>query len=118
MSGKVEVISVNVYLGDTRNYIARKYNKKWEPLNFRFGSEEINDYDKNDKQDIEKPATFNQMMFIAEDIAKNFAYVRVDFYEVDNKMFNGEITFHDSGGYDKITPFDWDVKFGEMVKLY
>jgi hypothetical protein len=117
MSGHVEIISVNLYLGDTRNFIARKFNKKWEPLNFRFGSEDINDISTKYHEEIPMPVNFDRMMFIAEDIAKDFAYVRVDFYEVDEKMYYGEITFHDSGGYDKIRPFGWDEKFGKMIQL-
>lgn len=117
MSGHVEIISVNLYLGNTRNFIARKFNKKWEPLNFRFGSEDINDISTKYHEEIPMPVNFDRMMFIAEDIAKDFAYVRVDFYEVDDKMYYGEITFHDSGGYDKIRPFEWDEKFGAMVNL-
>jgi len=117
MSGNVEIISVNLYLGSTKNYVARKFNKKWEPLNFRFGSEEIKESTSNEYTDIPKPVNFDRMIYIAEDIAKSFAYVRVDFYEVDGKMYYGEITFHDSGGYDKIIPFNWDEKFGEKIKL-
>lgn len=117
LSGRIEVISVNIYQGSSRHYFSRKFNKNWEQLDFRFGSEEIINNVANNIHDIKKPVSYERMVQIAEDIAKEFAYVRVDFYEVDGKMFYGEITFHDSGGFDKIYPFDFDIKLGNMIQL-
>ena len=116
LSGNVEIVSVNVYSGNPERFIAKKFNKKWEVLDFVFG---IELKQKNEFGDIviERPKNFERMVNIAEDIAKEFAYVRVDFYEVDCKLYFGEITFHDSGGYDKILPFTWDEHFGSLVDL-
>lgn len=117
LDGKVEIISVNYYIGTTKAYIAKKYNRKWESLDFRFGTEEISKEINMDTINVPKPITFDRMMFIAESFGQEFAYVRVDFYEVDGILYYGEITFHDSGGYDRIIPFEWDIKLGEKIKL-
>jgi len=67
--------------------------------------------------DIEKPKTFSRMVEIAEDIAKKFAYVRVDFYDVDGKLYYGEITLHHGSGFDTFEPEKYDLQYGEMLDL-
>jgi hypothetical protein len=114
-SGKVEVISVNVCFDDPNNFVAKKYNKNWEFLKFSYGIEVINE--EHEKIEISRPINFDRMIFIAEDLAKMFAYIRVDFFEVDGTLYYGELTFHDSSGYDKINPFEWDEKLGAMIDL-
>lgn len=116
LSGIVEVISVNLCFGDPNKFIAKKFDKKWNPLNFKYGIE-IKKQEEYIDMIIEPPKFLNRMIHIAEDIAKHFAYVRVDFYEINNKMYFSEITFHDSGGNDKIIPFEWDIKLGNLIKL-
>lgn len=116
LSGNVEIVSVNICFGDPNSFVAKKFNKNWEILDFEFGIE-LKQKEEFENIVIERPKNFERMVNIAEDIAKEFAYVRVDFYEVDDKLYFGEITFHDSGGYDKISPFDWDVHFGNLIKL-
>jgi len=115
-SGSVEIISINICLDDPNKFFAKKFNKNWEALNFKFGAE-IKDQDNLSNIIINPPKSLNRMISIAEDIAKNFAYVRVDFYEVDDILYFNEITFHDSGGYDKIIPFEWDIKLGQVINI-
>jgi hypothetical protein len=57
------------------------------------------------------------MKVIAEKVAKLYPYVRVDFYDVDGKLYFGEITQCHGGGFDQIRPIEWDYKYGEMLKL-
>lgn len=116
LSGKVEIISVNICFENPNVFIAKKFDSKWNELNFRFGVEMKNQESYENKQ-VNPPKNLALMIEIAEDIAKNFAYLRVDFYEVDEKLYFSEITFHDSGGYDRILPFEWDTKFGQMIHL-
>lgn len=66
---------------------------------------------------ITKPYNFDEMLRIASLVAKDFKYVRVDFYEVDKKLYYGEITLHHGSGFDVFVPEEWDTKFGEMLEL-
>lgn len=116
LGGLVEVVSVNICFGDPTVFVAKKFNKNWELLDFEFGTESKS-HPAFENISIEMPVNFNRMVTIAEDIAKNYPYVRVDFFEVDGKMYYGEITFHDSGGYDKINPFSWDELLGSKMDL-
>lgn len=47
-----------------------------------------------------KPKTFDQMKLIAQGLSSDIAYVRVDFYEVENKILFGELTFTPVGCYE------------------
>lgn len=67
--------------------------------------------------DVEKPHCFDLMLEIAKKIAKDFIFIRVDFYIIDNKLKIGELTFYPSNGMAKLEPEKWDYKFGELLSL-
>lgn len=48
---------------------------------------------------VPKPACFDKMMEIAGKISKGFPTVRVDLYEVNGKVYFGEMTFAASAGF-------------------
>lgn len=48
--------------------------------------------------DIAKPSNYKEMLNIAEMIAKKFTQVRVDLYNINNKVYIGELTFTPEGG--------------------
>ena len=43
--------------------------------------------------------------------------MRTDFYEVDGKLYFGEITFYPASGLEKFAPEKWDNILGEWIKL-
>lgn len=66
---------------------------------------------------LNKPTNFDLMIELSEKLAKPFPFVRVDFYEIDNSVFIGEMTFYPGGGILRYTPEEWDFKLGELVPL-
>ena len=66
---------------------------------------------------IEKPNTMDKMQELAEVLAKDFDYVRVDFYTVEGKIYFGEITFHPESGFGKFSSKECDEKLGSLLKL-
>lgn len=48
----------------------------------------------------ERPTTFDQMLEYARILSKPFPFVRMDFYEINGKIYFGEMTFTPAGGYD------------------
>lgn len=63
------------------------------------------------------PKQLDKMMEIAEKLAKPFPYVRVDFYEIGDEIFLGEMTFYSGGGLLPFDPPEWDRKLGEKIQL-
>ena len=64
---------------------------------------------------VPKPESLDKMIEFGERIAKNFEYVRVDFYDVDGKLYFGEITLHHGGGDNKFFPEEYDYIYGEKL---
>lgn len=67
--------------------------------------------------DIQKPENYCQMLTLAEKLADNMPFLRVDFYEVDGKLYVGELTLYPGNGYEEFFPAEWDDALGEMIKL-
>lgn len=65
----------------------------------------------------QKPQKFQEMIKIAEILSEGMPEVRVDLYISNNKIYFGELTFFDGGGFDKIEPLEWDYKLGSWIKL-
>lgn len=71
------------------------------------------EYDKN----VSKPINFKKMIKLSEKLAGDIPQLRVDFYEINNKIYFGELTFFDSSGFGKFEPEVWDVMIGKMLNL-
>lgn len=65
----------------------------------------------------EKPKRFETMKILAEMLSQNIPHVRVDFYEVNGKVYFGEMTFFDGSGFAKIEPSSWDAVLGGWLTL-
>lgn len=71
----------------------------------------------NAKVKPSKPNHFEKMIEIAEILSEGIPHVRVDLYLSNDKIYFGELTFFDGSGFDKIEPFEWDVKLGSWINL-
>lgn len=69
------------------------YDMNWNPIKevVGFGSE----IPGNNK--IQKPSMFEEMKVIARTLAHDFKFVRVDLYQIENKIYFGELTFSPAG---------------------
>lgn len=65
----------------------------------------------------EKPACFEEMKHLAAILAEGTPQLRVDFYEVDGKVYFGEMTFYHCSGMEAFHPEQWDRIFGDWVTL-
>lgn len=91
------------------------YSPEWKLLDFTWDASGL---PLSNKTKIAKPNTFDKMFEIGSAIAKDMHYVRVDFYDVDGKLYCGEITLHHGSGYDIFNPERYDLIYGETVKLH
>jgi hypothetical protein len=66
---------------------------------------------------FDKPKNFDKMLELAEVLAKDIPFVRIDFYNINGKIYFGEITFFPAAGMGKFEPEEWDEKLGNMIKL-
>ncbi len=69
------------------------------------------------KTPIARPENLDKMIELAKILCKDFAFVRVDFYNVDGKIYFGEMTFTSMSGTDKFEPEKYDLELGNMLTL-
>ena len=75
-------------------------------------------YPPNFEADIHIPENIQEMVALAEKLAKDIPFVRIDFYNVDGKIYFGEITFYPAGGMSKwVGEVDVDAVWGNWLRL-
>ena len=68
-------------------------------------------------EQLEKPENYNKMVEIAETLSQGFSHVRVDLYNIDGKIYFGEMTFTTHSGYMRFDPDSFDYELGELWVL-
>lgn len=63
------------------------------------------------------PANFENMIELAEHLSQNLLFARVDFYNINGKIYFGEITFYPASGFGAFTSEDFNYMLGEKLKL-
>ena len=71
----------------------------------------------NAKIPPQKPECFEEMKALAAKLSEGIPQVRVDFYEVNGRVYFGEMTFFHWSGFMPYDPEEWDYKMGEWIKL-
>jgi hypothetical protein len=64
-----------------------------------------------------KPSRFDEMAEIAEILSRNIPFLRVDLYEINGRIYFGELTFTPCGGLMPFEPIDADYMVGEMLDI-
>lgn len=64
-----------------------------------------------------KPDRYEQMLELSRKLSKGHPHVRVDLYEINGKVYFGELTFYHFGGTQPFRPSKWDQTFGDWLTL-
>ena len=83
----------------------------WKKMNLQY------DEHPNIKKNIAKPKFFEEMIVLSKELSKDFPFVRVDFYEINGKVYVGEMTFTPGGAFGVYKPHAFDEKMGEWLNL-
>lgn len=107
-NGKPEylVVDVDRYIGHKRNF----YKADWTRMDVSSDCPQAD-------MDIPKPENFDEMLRIAAKLSEDFPFVRVDLYNVNGKIYFGELTFYPWSGYVQFNPDDIDFELGKDVQL-
>ena len=100
--GQPEVIQVDNHAHDINPF----FDTEWNLLDLHYREKASRPY-------LSKPGNFDEMMVMASQLSAPFDFVRVDVYNIDGKIYFGELTFTPVGGGLKLRPESWDVKLGE-----
>lgn len=87
------------------------YSELWEKLSVKRPNIPATD------TSIEKPVNYELMKSLARKLAKDMPFVRTDFYEINGKVYFGEMTFFPASGFSGFQPECWDHKLGQWIAL-
>lgn len=75
--------------------------------------------DKIGNPHIPRPKNLGKMFEIAEILSKDFYFARIDLYDINGKIYFGEITLTPNSGFDPDLTYDADLRFGnELIIPY
>ena len=57
------------------------------------------------------------MLDLAKILSRGFSHVRVDFYNLNGKIYFGEMTFFPWGGPIWFKPDEWNYKLGALINI-
>ena len=109
-NGKVKCFKVD--FGRFSNHRANYYDLNGKLLNI---GEVICPPDPN--HEIVLPDNLEEMIGLAEELSKEFAFLRVDLYSIRDAIFFGELTFYPASALSPFIDFNSDVVLGEYLSL-
>lgn len=103
-------------------FIATDRGRKDEETKFDFFDMDFNHLPvknghPNSPRPIACPPGFEKMKELAAKLSQGQPHVRVDFYDINGKVYFGELTFYHWSGVVPFDPEEWDYTFGSWIKL-
>lgn len=86
------------------------FDRGWNPMPFE------RHYPRSNKS-IPQPVHYEEMIRLAESLSQGIPFVRVDFYDVEDKIYFGELTFFPGSGFEEFTPEIWDERLGSLINI-
>ena len=113
--GKPKILMMDIGVMDDRGrhqhvYPRNIYDMDFNLLPVRWGRDNYSGH-------VDKPENFERMIEIAEKLSQPFPMCRVDLYNLDGRIYFGEITFYHGGCCQQITPEEWDLKMADWIDL-
>ena len=112
-NGKPDVILVcrDRFSKNTHRASYLFFDQNWRFLPVDKGDDEI------EEVDIPKPKNLDKMIEIARELSKDFLFARIDLYNIDGKIYFGEITLSPNSGFDPDIKYETDLMFGEKLSI-
>jgi hypothetical protein len=98
------IVDKDRYIDHKRNF----YDVNWNRVDVTTDHEQFD-------TPYPKPKNFDEMLRIAHILSEDFPFVRVDLYNVDGKIYFGELTFYPWAGYVQFTPSSFDFELGKLM---
>ncbi|WP_349727929.1 ATP-grasp fold amidoligase family protein [Peribacillus frigoritolerans] len=103
---KYIVFDVDRHIDHKRNI----YDTDWNFININTDYPNFGDC-------VSRPEGLDEMLKVANKLAEDFPFVRVDLYWVNGKVYFGELTFYPWTGYVQFDPDEFDFILGEEFQL-
>ena len=103
---KYIIVDKDRYIDHKRNF----YTPDWKKVDVTTDHDQFED-------SYPKPKNLDKMLDIARTLSESFPFVRVDLYNIEGKIYFGELTFYPWSGYVQFTPDEFDTTLGQMMNL-
>lgn len=67
--------------------------------------------------EIKRPEKIETMLSISRILSKDIPFARIDLYEIESKVYFGEITLYPMSGFGGFNPTKWDAFLGGMIPI-
>lgn len=74
-------------------------------------------YPNNPRRIPQLPSQLDDMLRVSRILAKGTMHLRVDFYEIAGRVYCGELTFYEDGGFCEFSPEKHNRILGDWIKL-
>ncbi|MCM1067552.1 MAG: glycosyl transferase [Muribaculaceae bacterium] len=95
--------------GDTKFYF---FDKDWQLKRYN-----IRGLNAPEGFTLPRPKNVEKMFELASELSRGFPFVRVDLYDIDGRIYFGEMTFFPDSGMDPNLLPSTDAFFGSLIKL-
>lgn len=114
-NGEPKLLFLDIGLIDENNIYNHNYPRNIYDMDFNLMpfKETRNNY----LGEIKKPENWDKMIEIARKLSQPFPFCRVDLYNLDGKIYFGEITFYHGGGCNDIQPEKWDLEIASWINI-
>ena len=85
------------------------YDLDWNRLEVRYGD--------HPNCDVAKPLHFDEMLELSRKLSADFPFVRVDFFDVGEKLYLAELTFYPGAGVTPYHPESFNRQLGDLFVL-
>jgi hypothetical protein len=102
---------IELHRGRFLNHTQDFYDCDWNRLNISQPGMEVS------SDEIEKPECLDEMIRLSKILAQSLIHVRVDWYYVNGKIYFGEITFYDGGGFEPFDTSEQDLFLGNLIDI-
>jgi hypothetical protein len=105
LNGKATFVQVDInrFTNHKRNLYSEKFEKIKTLLLYPLGD------------DIEKPIAFDKAVSMAEQLAVDFDFIRVDLYLINDEIYFGELTNMPGNGFERFIPKAFDFEMGKKL---
>lgn len=93
------------------NHKRNVYDTEWNLLDL------LIKFPKGHERVFVKPNNYEEMLYISRKLSEGIPHVRVDLYNVNGRIYFGEMTFFHGSGLEEFTPEEWDERIGSWLKL-
>lgn len=108
-NGKIECVYVANDHFIEKDYPITFYDINWNKLEVKYGNHKTGD--------APKPKHWEEMKEIAEKLSLGYPFIRVDFFDTEERLYMAELTFYPGGGMTPYYPIAFNKKLGDLFVL-